>query len=235
MTIGVYVIIAPSGRRYVGSSVNVEKRWSAHRVALRSGAHHCVALQRAANKYGVDSLQFALIETCDRAELLVREQHHIDALSARRRYNSALTAGSLMGYPTTAETRAKQSRAKLGKRKSDETRRRMSAYARARSAAHTARLAAAQTGKSATLATRAKQRAAKVGKPQTEDHVRRVQQALQQVVRKDNKVGVRGVSPVGAKWVARIKVGDKYKHLGTFADLQSAADAVRNARQEMPE
>jgi group I intron endonuclease len=235
MTCGIYAIVAPNGKRYIGSSTRIKVRWRTHRYTLNIGTHHCQALQRAAKKYGVAALRFVIVEECSRAELRAREQVHIDATPARDRYNSALIAGSLTGYTPSLASRAKQSLAMRGRPKSAETRERMAAYAKARAPEHLARLAASQTGKTASDETRAKQRAAKLGRPQTKEHVQRVQQALAGVVRKDNKTGVRGVTIVGSKWAARVKVGDKYKHLGTFADLQSATDAVRVVRQETPE
>lgn len=234
MTCGVYAIVAPNGKRYIGSSTHIKVRWRTHRYTLKLGTHHCLALQRAAIKHGLGTLRFVIIETCARDQLRAREQIHIDATPARERYNSALVAGSLTGYVPSAASRAKQSAAMRGRRKSAETRERMSAYAKTRTPEHLAKLVAALTGKTPTVETRTKQRAAKLGKSQTKEHVQRVQQALASVVRKDNKTGVRGVTIVGSKWAARVKVGDKYKHLGTFADLQSAADAVHAARQEMP-
>lgn len=235
MTCGIYAIVAPNGKRYIGSSTHIKVRWRTHRYKLNIGAHHCQALQRATKKYGIAALRFVIIEECSRAELLAREQLHIDATPARSRYNSALIAGSLTGYTPTPASRAKQSLAMRGRLKSAETRERMSAYAKARTPAHLARLAASQTGKTASDATRAKQRAAKLGKTQTKEHVQHVQQALADIVRRDNKTGVRGVSVVGAKFAARVSLAGKYRHLGLFTDIESAAAAVRAAKQEIPE
>ena len=65
-----------------------------------------------------------------------------------------------------------------------------------------------------------------------------VLQIQNQGIRSTNKSGVKGVSwyKQRSKWVARIKVDNKRKHLGYFATLKEAAEA-RNAavREYFPE
>jgi hypothetical protein len=59
--IGVYAIVhTPTRRLYVGSSVNIEKRFIEHRADLSQGAHHCAHLQNAWNKYGSDQFEFVI-------------------------------------------------------------------------------------------------------------------------------------------------------------------------------
>lgn len=228
---GVYAIVSPSGRCYVGSSAYLRKRWSGHRAALKRGTHHSPALQRACDKYGLDALRFEVLLNCERSALVHFEQEQIDARRQEGTYNTFPNAGGAYGFVTSPETRAKQSLAKLGRLKSPETRQRMSEYSKARSPEHLAKLAAAQTGKSASNATREKQRRAKLGKRQTAEHIHNAHAALRDVVRRDNKAGVRGVSPAGSKWVARIRVAGVYKYLGTFATVAAAAEAVAAARK----
>ena len=48
MNAGVYEILnVVSGKRYIGSSVDLRKRFRVHRLALNRGAHHSAFLQRA--------------------------------------------------------------------------------------------------------------------------------------------------------------------------------------------
>lgn len=47
--------------------------------------------------------------------------------------------------------------------------------------------------------------------------------------RSDNRTGVKGVSRLGAKWRARLKVGGKLVSLGTFDTQSDAAKAVERA------
>lgn len=48
--------------------------------------------------------------------------------------------------------------------------------------------------------------------------------------RKDSTVGVRGVSPEGSKFKARIQVNGRRRHLGIFETVEEAAKAVQKAR-----
>ena len=61
MDIGVYKIESPSGNFYIGSSVNLKRRFAQHKRDLRRGTHINLALQNTANKYGVDNLVFSVI------------------------------------------------------------------------------------------------------------------------------------------------------------------------------
>ncbi len=64
--IGIYKIVSPSGASYVGMTMDSFKsRWASHLRELRRGNHHCVALQRAFNKYSEDSLSFEILQTVD--------------------------------------------------------------------------------------------------------------------------------------------------------------------------
>lgn len=227
---GIYTITSPSGRQYVGSARNFTKRWYAHRKALSEGRHHCIQLQRACDKYGLQALKFEKILICDRADLIACEQEQIDARNFRSLYNSAPIAGSNTGHKFSAETKARMSAAKKGKRASEETKARMSAYSKARTPEHLAALAKSQTGKRASEATRAKQAAAKRGRSQTPEHVAKVVAALLRTTRKDNVSGVRGVSRSGNKWNARIRLNGAYKNLGRFDTIEAAAAAVAAAR-----
>lgn len=84
---GIYVITSPSGSIYVGSSMNVKARWYGHRGELRRGKHHCVPLQRAAEKYGIENLRFEFVASCSRESLRDLEQIVIDAVKPE--YNSS--------------------------------------------------------------------------------------------------------------------------------------------------
>lgn len=53
-----------NGRMYIGSTIDVEKRFNRHKKDLRAGTHHCIYLQRAWNKYGEDSFSFDILKKC---------------------------------------------------------------------------------------------------------------------------------------------------------------------------
>lgn len=103
---GVYEIVClPTGKRYVGSAVNFERRWKLHRHHLKHGAHHSRHLQSAWNKHGADAFFFRAIVLCDRRDVLLYEQLAIDALDPE--FNTAKVAGSCAGIVCSDETRAR--------------------------------------------------------------------------------------------------------------------------------
>lgn len=121
-TSGIYKISSPSGKFYIGSAVNISKRWYEHRKDLRDGRHHNKPLQNAFAKYGRSFLKFEVLIVCQKSELLFYEQRCIDALGPA--YNTCRTAGSPLGVVRSAETRARMAHAKSNI--SDKTRTRMS-------------------------------------------------------------------------------------------------------------
>ena len=78
MTCGIYTITSPSGRVYVGQSVNIERRFGEYR---RSGS---VRKQRrlAASfaKYGVDAHVFCIVQECAEESLRATERHFQEIL-----------------------------------------------------------------------------------------------------------------------------------------------------------
>lgn len=124
-----------NGRLYIGSAAkSFSDRWSGHRSALREGTHCNLALQRAWKKYGESSFLFSILVRCCPEECLKEEQRFIDDLwSTGRLYNHSPTAGSLLGIKHRPEVAAKLAarcrrlaKANLGRKVSEETRKRMS-------------------------------------------------------------------------------------------------------------
>jgi group I intron endonuclease len=75
---GVYQIrCIPTGKIYVGSAVNLQKRWQEHRRALRRGKHANYRLQRAWDEFGEEHFEFAVLELVSIANLLCAEQEWI--------------------------------------------------------------------------------------------------------------------------------------------------------------
>jgi group I intron endonuclease len=79
MNAGVYMIECErNGAYYIGSSVNLRSRISNHKNKLATGKHRNKRLQRTADKYGVDSLDFRILEYCDTEDTIKLEQHYLD-------------------------------------------------------------------------------------------------------------------------------------------------------------
>lgn len=83
MTQGIYCIAnSVNGRKYYGSSMNIEKRLLSHQKDLMNYKHHNLFLQKSVEKYGIEHFTFSIVlETAftDRADLLILEQTYIDA------------------------------------------------------------------------------------------------------------------------------------------------------------
>ncbi|BAM29094.1 hypothetical protein G176_gp22 [Xanthomonas phage CP1] len=128
---GIYSITSPSGKRYVGSAVNIRKRWKEHRYSLKRGNHHCKALQRAYHKYA-GNLGWSVVVLCHKDELIREEQYHIDLAGIATLYNSSPTAGSQLGMVRSEESRRKMQIAQMGKKLSEETKRKIGEDSRRR-------------------------------------------------------------------------------------------------------
>lgn len=110
MTCGVYEIVnTVNGKRYVGSSVNIEGRWANHRSQLNHGKHHSPALQRAWDKYGGNMFEWNVIIECKERDVLGLEQSEIDNKSE---YNIAPLAGRNSGHRWTEDQKIAHSESK---------------------------------------------------------------------------------------------------------------------------
>ncbi len=106
---GVYAIVNQTTRdMYVGSAVNVRRRWNAHRNALTKQAHYNSRLQRAFDKYKSDMFDWEIVEfVSDESQLISREQFWINFFQPA--YNGRPVANSPLGTKHSVETRAKMS------------------------------------------------------------------------------------------------------------------------------
>lgn len=78
---GVYKIInITNDKCYIGSAINLYKRFSVHKRMLRRNIHHSILLQRAWNKYGEENFVFETVEKCEKSNLINREQFYSDSL-----------------------------------------------------------------------------------------------------------------------------------------------------------
>lgn len=129
MESGVYVIeCLITHKVYVGSSVNIKDRFKRHRYELNRDNHHSQHLQRAWNKYGKDSFVFMVVEEVNDESLIVeREQYWIDKLDAYNNgYNTCPTAGTMLGFKFSDESKQRLSEIRKGFEHSEETKRKIS-------------------------------------------------------------------------------------------------------------
>ena len=168
MASGIYMIrCVPTGKVYVGSSTDIEKRWSRHRMDLSRQMHHSPHLQRSWDKHGADAFSWTILEHATEVILKDREQNYIDFYrSSDRRFgfNICRLATSSRGVVFSKETREKMSASRTGKVHSPETRKKLSVAARNRSPETNARIANGKRGKPMSPETKKKLRQANLGK-----------------------------------------------------------------------
>ena len=77
---GVYCFLnLCNGKRYVGQSINIRRRYNSHKYELKNGKHHNQHLQRAWNKYGNKNFKYIILEICrDEEHAIEREQYWAD-------------------------------------------------------------------------------------------------------------------------------------------------------------
>lgn len=101
-----------NNRKYIGQSINVKQRISAHKSRLKKGNHENDYLQKQVNKYGLDKFTFTILEYCDVDDLDNKEKHwisHYDTMNRSKGYN--LETGGNEGKIVSESTRMK----KMGK------------------------------------------------------------------------------------------------------------------------
>lgn len=109
---------------YIGSSVNLYRRWNEHKRDLNANQHCNQHLQNAWGKYGELNFVFEVLELVDCEILLIREQYWIDTLTPYNKkigFNIAVIANApTKGKKLSIETRSRISDALKGKKKSFE-------------------------------------------------------------------------------------------------------------------
>lgn len=109
MKTGIYAITnIITGKRYIGSAVDIEKRWTKHKSDLRHNQHHSSKLQNSWNKHGKDKFQLDIIYECHKSQLIFYEQLFIDFNGGTKvLYNECPIAGSQLGIKRSSETKRK--------------------------------------------------------------------------------------------------------------------------------
>ena len=111
MVSGIYSITSKStGKRYIGSSVDIKKRWTHHAYFLKLHKHANSYLNRHVDKYGKDDVLFEILEE---TELLPeREQYWADYYQAWDREkgfniskDTARPGTTLKGVPRSEKVR----------------------------------------------------------------------------------------------------------------------------------
>lgn len=140
--IGIYMIISPSNKIYIGQSINIEKRFLTYK---RYDCKNQVKLYNSLIKYGFNNHEFKILSECLISELNINERYYQDLYSSLgiNGLNCKLTktndkSGKLSdntktnislgnkGKVRSFETKLKLKNINLGRKHSDETKRKIS-------------------------------------------------------------------------------------------------------------
>ena len=126
MNCGVYQIRnIINGHRYIGSSVNIKKRFANHKQSLMGCIHKNDHLQNAFYKYGMENFSFEILLFTDNGNHLFYEQMLINYLKPE--YNiSPNVSAPMLGRKQTESAKIKISIGNKGKIISAETREKIS-------------------------------------------------------------------------------------------------------------
>lgn len=115
---GIYKIeskIKPE-RIYIGSAINIKRRWKEHRKDLRNNVHHSSKLQNHYNKYGKSDIEYIIIMVCEKEELIKQEQLFFD--SCNPYFNGCKVAYSCLGVKHSEESKKRRSLFMMGNKNS---------------------------------------------------------------------------------------------------------------------
>jgi group I intron endonuclease len=141
---GIYKIqsICKPERIYIGSAVNIRKRWIAHLSDLNLNKHQNKKLQNHYNKYGKDDFTFSILISCEKYELIQKEQYFLDIYKtwfniyekaysplghkhSQESINKMKGNTNKLGKKCTEEAKEKLRLANIGKKASDATKQKM--------------------------------------------------------------------------------------------------------------
>jgi group I intron endonuclease len=119
-TIGIYKIISPNGKIYIGQSINIEKRWNGYK---RLNCKSQTKLYNSLKKYGFINHKFEILEECSQEHLNMREIYWKKYYLEQKNQNwEQILFFELYdkGGPKSELTKKKISKSSMGKTKSQQ-------------------------------------------------------------------------------------------------------------------
>lgn len=115
--IGIYKITSPSGKIYVGQSIDIKKRWNDYKSLCNSKDQ--IGIHRSFKKYSVDQHQFEILEECEESQLNNRERYYQDYynVTSVNGLNCRLTKSDDKSGNLSIETKLKISKSHIELRK----------------------------------------------------------------------------------------------------------------------
>lgn len=125
MNCGIYLITNKiNGKFYIGSSVDIHKRWISHKCDFNKKRHPNRHLQSANDKYGFSCFEHSILEYCDRSQLKVREQFYLDKMFDKEKcYNIFRESYAVNGvnHPMFGRTHTLEAKIKIKEARSKQT------------------------------------------------------------------------------------------------------------------
>lgn len=122
---GIYKITNPSGKIYIGQSINIYKRWKKYKSLT---CKNQTILYNSFVKYGVDNHIFEIIEVCDVNLLNEKERFYQEFYNCigNNGLNCKLQSTNILKTVHSEETKKRISNSKIGKKLSEECKIKMS-------------------------------------------------------------------------------------------------------------
>ena len=156
--IGIYKITSPTGRIYIGQSINIENRFKKYKSL---DCKTQTKLYRSIIKYGYKNHVFKILEICEKNSLNERERYWQDFYNStsNKNLNCRLTKSKDKSGEMSKESRLKMSKTRTGKKRTRDLieRLRLINTGSKRSDESRLKMSLAQTGKKRTLESRQKQ------------------------------------------------------------------------------
>lgn len=116
-----------NGKKYIGQSQDVYKRFNKHRSDLRNNRHHSFYLQHSWNKYGENNFAFKIIEQCSVDSLDKKEVEYISFYNTcDKSFGYNIECGGNALKKLSEETKKKISSRLRGRKFSDDHKRKLS-------------------------------------------------------------------------------------------------------------
>ena len=105
--IGIYKIVSPSGKVYIGQSTNIERRWKEYKTGLGRGQ---IKLKKSFEKYGVENHIFSVLINCDKDQLNTLERYYQEFYnSVKKGLNCLLVDTDIKKRELSDETKIQRS------------------------------------------------------------------------------------------------------------------------------
>ena len=216
-----------SGRAYVGRAVDIQKRWNQHRHHLRAGNHHSRPLQHSWKKHGEAAFEFQILEitSLDEEVLMAREEYYMALHSSSVSlggYNLAPSGRSNRGVKYSDESRARMSKAQVGRTFTDEAK---------------AQIAATLTGRKALPETIEKRRLKITGLKRSPEQVIVIRAALR-AIRSTPKHAAFGQEMTLRDWAEKYEINagtlsNRIKRGGMSLEEALTCGNIKGARRDL--